>query len=108
MIGYELVAAAFQLLDLIAQCGDERGEMAGLGRIGGRNGGADGVDAFAGEVFMAMVLAKERAQGAIVAALQVLQIGPALEHVGYQRSIHVEPLHQLRKILLQAILQAQC
>ena len=55
-----------------------------------------------------MVLVKERAQGAIVAALQVLQIGPALEHVGYQRSIHVEPLHQLRIILLQAILQAQC
>ena len=58
-------------------------------------------------VLAVMVLAKERAQGAIVAALQVLQIGPALEQVGYQRSIHVEPLHQLRKILLQAILQAQ-
>src|SRR4029077_11121184 len=51
MIGYELVAAAFQLRDLIAQCGDERGEMAGLrrtslqhGRImGRRNGRADGV-----------------------------------------------------------------
>ena len=115
MIGYELVAAAFQLLDLIAQRGDERGQMAGLGRtglqhgwiVGRRNGGADRLDALAGDVFMAMVLVKERAQGAIVAALQVLQIGPALEHVGYQRSIHVEPLHQLRIILLQAILQAQ-
>ena len=76
--------------------------------MGRRNRGADGVYPLDDTVLAVMVLAKERAQGAIVAALQVLQIGPVFEHVGYQRSIHVEPLHQLRKILLQAILQAQC
>ena len=54
-----------------------------------------------------MVLAKELAEGAVVAALQVLQVGPLLKQVGDQRSIHVEPPHQQRKVLLQAILQAQ-
>ena len=54
-----------------------------------------------------MMLAQERAKGAIVTALQVLQIGPPFEQVGQQRRTHVEPLDQLGKILLQAILQAQ-
>jgi hypothetical protein len=56
---------------------------------------------------VAVVLAKEGAESTVVAALQVLQIGPTLEQVGDQRRIHVEPRHELRKILLEAILQAQ-
>ena len=54
-----------------------------------------------------MVLLKERAQGAIVAALQVLQIGPPPKEIIDQRRIHVKPLWQLRKILLEAVLQTQ-
>jgi len=115
MVGDELVAAALQTRDLTAQSGDGLGEVAGLhrtslqhGRVVGRwDGGADGLDALAGKLLAAMVFAKEPAEGAVVAALQMLQVRPLLEQVGDQRCIHVEPLRQLRKVLLQAILQAQ-
>ena len=116
MIGNEFVAATFQLGDLFAQRRHPHGQMAGLGgtclqhsRVIGRRGrGADGVDTLLDEFFAAMVLAEERAQGAIVTALQVLQIGPAMQQVRYERRIEVgEPLQQLREILFQTVLQAQ-
>ena len=72
-------------------------ESAGLpyGRIvGSGDCQMDGIDALLEEFFaVAMMLAKEVAERAVVATLQVLQIGPTLEQVGYHGAGHVvEPL----------------
>ncbi len=108
MLGDQLIAAPFQTGDLHAQGGDGLGETAGLGGTGfQRDGGANGLDALGRKILAGVVLAKEGAQRAIVAALQALQIGPVFEQAGDQRCVYVEPLRQLRKILLEAILQAQ-